>query len=203
MVVVLQFVVVFDFACEFMWKLPVWIFLPFLGRQQINLSWKIDWCWQFSHTHNLAPQTKWKLTFLCSLSVFQKWFLHGNCAAVRSGDYYLFEDLDEKVELDLLHERPSAGIEDAITDRKLGDKLTVEQVKTLVTKYLFFLSNIHQIIRSSLKFHQKGIILFVVKYLKEKEVISNRSTKFRISAREMKNTHNLFCFVYRALASFL
>lgn len=50
------------------------------------------------------------------------------CAAVRSGDYYLFEDLDEKVELDLLHERPSAGIEDEITDRKMGDKMTMEQV---------------------------------------------------------------------------
>ncbi|XP_031619375.1 piezo-type mechanosensitive ion channel component isoform X7 [Contarinia nasturtii] len=50
--------------------------------------------------------------------------------AVRSGDYYLFEDLDEKVELDLLHERPSAGIDDAITDRKLSDKLTIEQVIT-------------------------------------------------------------------------
>lgn len=51
--------------------------------------------------------------------------------AVRSGDYYLFEDLDEKVELDLLHERPSAGISDAITDRKLGDKMTLEQVNVL------------------------------------------------------------------------
>lgn len=49
--------------------------------------------------------------------------------AVRSGDYYLFEDLDEKVELDLLHERPSAGIDDAMTDRKLSDKMTIEQVK--------------------------------------------------------------------------
>lgn len=48
--------------------------------------------------------------------------------AVRSGDYYLFEDLDEKVELDLLYECPSGGIEDAITDRKLADKMTVEQV---------------------------------------------------------------------------
>ncbi|XP_055299160.1 piezo-type mechanosensitive ion channel component isoform X9 [Sitodiplosis mosellana] len=47
--------------------------------------------------------------------------------AVRSGDYYLFEDLDEKVELDLLHQRPSAGIDDAITDRKLSDKMTIEQ----------------------------------------------------------------------------
>lgn len=48
--------------------------------------------------------------------------------AVRSGDYYLFEDLDEKVELDLIHERPSAGIEDALSDKKLADKLTIEQV---------------------------------------------------------------------------
>lgn len=48
--------------------------------------------------------------------------------AVRSGDYYLFEDLDEKVELELLHERPSAGIDDAITDRKMSDKMTIEQV---------------------------------------------------------------------------
>lgn len=56
-------------------------------------------------------------------------FLHTqNKIAVRSGDYYLFEDLDEKVELDLLHERPSAGIDDAITERKLSDKMTIEQV---------------------------------------------------------------------------
>lgn len=48
--------------------------------------------------------------------------------AVRSGDYYLFEDLDEKVELELLHERPSAGIDDAMTDRKMSDKMTIEQV---------------------------------------------------------------------------
>lgn len=48
--------------------------------------------------------------------------------AVRSGDYYLFEDLDEKVELDLLYKQPSAGIDDTITDRKLSDKLTIEQV---------------------------------------------------------------------------
>lgn len=48
--------------------------------------------------------------------------------AVRSGDYYLFEDLDEKVELDLFNERPSAAIDDAITERKLSDKLTIEQV---------------------------------------------------------------------------
>lgn len=53
---------------------------------------------------------------------------HQKTTAVRSGDYYLFEDLDEKVELDLLHERPSAGIDDAITDRKLSDKMTIEQV---------------------------------------------------------------------------
>lgn len=32
------------------------------------------------------------------------------------------------MELDLLHERPSAGIDDAITDRKLSDKMTIEQV---------------------------------------------------------------------------
>lgn len=51
-----------------------------------------------------------------------------NYLAVRSGDYYLFEDLDEKVELDLIHERPSAAINDAMPDKKLGDKLTVEQV---------------------------------------------------------------------------
>lgn len=47
---------------------------------------------------------------------------------MRSGDYYLFEDLDEKVELELLHERPSAGIDDTMTDRKMSDKMTIEQV---------------------------------------------------------------------------
>lgn len=52
--------------------------------------------------------------------------------AVRSGDYYLFEDLDEKVELDLLFEQPSAGIDDAMNDHKLSDKLTIEQVRIIL-----------------------------------------------------------------------
>lgn len=41
----------------------------------------------------------------------------------------MFADLDEKVELDLIHERPSAGIEDSLSDKKLGDKMTIEQVR--------------------------------------------------------------------------
>lgn len=57
--------------------------------------------------------------------------------AVRSGDYYLFEDLDEKVELDLLHERPSAGIDEAMADRKLSDKLTIEQVRIILVNFQF------------------------------------------------------------------
>lgn len=105
---------------------------------------------------------------------------YGNCAAVRSGDYYLFEDLDEKVELDLLHERPSAGIEDAITDRKMGDKLTVEQVKKISDRIFVFLfkhsSNNSIIIKIPSK---RNHTLFVVKNLKEKKFQSkvNRPTK--------------------------
>lgn len=48
--------------------------------------------------------------------------------AVRSGDYYLFADLDEKIELDLINERASAGIEDTMAEKKLADKMTIEQV---------------------------------------------------------------------------
>lgn len=69
----------------------------------------------------------------------------------------MFEDLDEKVELDLLHERPSAGIEDAITDRKLADKMTVEQVKKFSNKSFFSQTFIK--IRS-LNFHQ---IVFTIR----------------------------------------
>lgn len=51
-----------------------------------------------------------------------------NATAVRSGDYYLFADLDEKIELDLINERASAGIQDTMAEKKLADKMTIEQV---------------------------------------------------------------------------
>lgn len=105
-------------------------------------------------------------------------------AAVRSGDYYLFEDLDEKVELDLLHERPSAGIEDAITDRKMGDKMTVEEVNFSSDNFLFPFN-----IRS-LKIHRKEIIFFCYQTprketkIKSLSQIQNQCTK--------KEKHNFF-----------
>lgn len=71
-------------------------------------------------------------TYTFFLPIF--FFTFKKPTAVRSGDYYLFEDLDEKVELDLLHERPSAVIDDAITDRKLSDKMTIEQVIFFLTR---------------------------------------------------------------------
>lgn len=55
---------------------------------------------------------------------------------MRSGDYYLFEDLDEKVELDLIHARPSAGIEDTLSDLKLADRKTLEQVIEIFSNVL-------------------------------------------------------------------
>lgn len=100
---------------------------------------------------------KIQLSYKRSLKLLFSIWLSGN-AAVRSGDYYLFEDLDEKVELDLLHERPSAGIDDAITDRKLADKLTVEQVNVHVSNdtVCFLFATIHQTNQiRPLKFHQK------------------------------------------------
>lgn len=125
-------------------------------------------------------------------------------AAVRSGDYYLFEDLDEKVELDLLHERPSAGIEDTITERKLGDKMTVEQVNYFHFEWsyicVFFLTFIKfNPIRSS-KFHQKEKVLkwFVKKKIKRKQFKRNRSAKLKINAQEENQLHDLF-ILYIAL----
>lgn len=53
--------------------------------------------------------------------------------AVRSGDYYLFADLDEKIELDLINERASAGIEDSMAEKKLADKMTIEQVSARIS----------------------------------------------------------------------
>lgn len=60
--------------------------------------------------------------------VFNTYPLFKTNTAVRSGDYYLFRDLDEKIELDLINERASAGIEDTMAEKKLADKMTMEQV---------------------------------------------------------------------------
>lgn len=78
---------------------------------------------------NCVHSTHW-LQFIykhLNFIILIAFYFHLNIA-VRSGDYYLFADLDEKVELDLIHERPSAGIEDSLADKKLADKLTIEQV---------------------------------------------------------------------------
>lgn len=94
----------------------------------INLTQKVN---QDVHQHEKNRQFLIKPNHLSNgNSLLFQIFLQ-KTIAVRSGDYYLFEDLDEKVELDLLHERPSAGIDDAITDRKLSDKLTIEQVNRI------------------------------------------------------------------------
>lgn len=59
--------------------------------------------------------------FICELSC--------NFPAIRAGDYFMFENLDDKIELDFFHRRSSSvGFFDAFTDWKLGDKLTLEQV---------------------------------------------------------------------------
>lgn len=40
----------------------------------------------------------------------------------------MFADLDEKIELDLINERASAAIQDSMAEKKLADKMTIEQV---------------------------------------------------------------------------
>lgn len=80
--------------------------------------------------------------------------------AVRSGDYYLFEDLDEKVELDLIHERPSAGIEDALSDKKLGDKLTIEQVCSPLIFFSLSILNILYVLMPPMSFEMEWKSVF-------------------------------------------
>lgn len=62
-----------------------------------------------------------------AFNAYHSLFFRGKIA-VRSGDYYLFADLDEKIELDLINERASAGIEDTMAEKKLADRMTMEQV---------------------------------------------------------------------------
>lgn len=53
------------------------------------------------------------------------------CAAVRSGDYYLFEDLGEKIELDLMTAKAPAVVSDLQLRQRLASKQTVEQVREI------------------------------------------------------------------------
>lgn len=50
-------------------------------------------------------------------------------AAVRSGDYYLFEDLGEKIELDLMTAKTPTVVHDVQLRQRLASKQTVEQVR--------------------------------------------------------------------------
>lgn len=44
----------------------------------------------------------------------------------------MFEDIHDKVELDLIHARPSGNVDDEIIKRTMTNKLTVEQVCNLI-----------------------------------------------------------------------
>lgn len=48
--------------------------------------------------------------------------------AILSGDYYLFEDMDENLELNLLHEKPNVAVEDDVLKRNISKKMTFEEV---------------------------------------------------------------------------
>lgn len=73
-------------------------------------------------------------------------------AAVRSGDYYLFEDLGEKIELDLMTAKAPDVVSDLQLRQRLASKQTVEQVREIdfvvanrrerneCMRYFFFLS---------------------------------------------------------------
>lgn len=75
---------------------------------------------------------------------------HTHTSAVRSGDYYLFADLDEKIQLHLLSERASAAIADTITEKKLADKMTIEQVNVFFLIFNFWLARgAHHIARAT------------------------------------------------------
>ncbi|XP_037048036.1 piezo-type mechanosensitive ion channel component isoform X2 [Bradysia coprophila] len=54
--------------------------------------------------------------------------------AILSGDYYLFEDMDENLELNLLHEKPSVAVEDDILKRNISKRRTFEEVIVGKTK---------------------------------------------------------------------
>lgn len=49
-------------------------------------------------------------------------------AAVRAGDYYLFEDLGEKIELDLMTAKMPSVVNDVQMRQRMASKQTIEQV---------------------------------------------------------------------------
>ena len=52
-------------------------------------------------------------------------------AALRSGDYYMFEELDDKLELDLFNKtQPDDFVEDS-TENKLANKKKMSEVSTI------------------------------------------------------------------------
>lgn len=52
-------------------------------------------------------------------------------AAVRSGDYYLFEDMNMKIELDMMTDKTPAVVSDVQLRQRLASKQTIEQVRRL------------------------------------------------------------------------
>lgn len=89
------------------------------------------WCKVFIRKNALALHQLSSETTFNAISFFTR-----AKTAVRSGDYYLFADLDEKIELDLINERASAGIEDSMAEKKLADKMTIEQVSARIFPFI-------------------------------------------------------------------
>lgn len=48
--------------------------------------------------------------------------------AVRSGDYYLFEDVFEKVDLDMIDSKPDAAVHDKLLKRRMSTHRNLKQV---------------------------------------------------------------------------
>lgn len=58
--------------------------------------------------------------------------------AILSGDYYLFEDMDENLELNLLHEKPNVAVEDDVLKRNISKRRTFEEVCDRMTLLFSF-----------------------------------------------------------------
>lgn len=54
-------------------------------------------------------------------------------AAVRSGDYYLFDDFGEKVELDLMDAKPATAVSDQQLKRRMSTRRSLKQVSVMHT----------------------------------------------------------------------
>lgn len=52
--------------------------------------------------------------------------------AILSGDYYLFEDMDEQVELNLLQTKPAPAFEDDVLKKSISKRKTFEEVWSII-----------------------------------------------------------------------